>query len=291
MSIKTILIPHNGSKEANPALDVAFTLGHNLGAHVDVLNVSSDPQDAVPLLGEGMSAAIIEEMLQLSEKEAEERAARAKAAFDDACALYAIKAVDGPTPDGGPSAALQRVTGREDEMVALKGRLADLIVTARPTGDSQALSMMTINAALFETGRPVIIAPPSFPALNGGVGRKVAVSWNGSVEASRAVAAAMPLITRSGGVVVLTVDSDKTPANPAADLATYFAWHGVEAQTKSLTASGGQIGAALLEECKSIGADMLVMGAYTHSRMRQLILGGVTRHILGNAQIPVLLAH
>ncbi len=291
MSIKTILVPQNGAKETNPALDVAFTLGRNLSAHVNVLNVSSDPQDAVPLLGEGMSAAIIEEMLQLSEKEAEERAARARVAFDNACTRYSTTVADQPIPGGGPSASLQRQTGREDEVVALKGRLADLIVAARPDGDNQAISMMTINAALFETGRPVMIAPPSFPDSGGVVGRKVAVSWNGSAEASRAVAAAMPLIARSDGVVVLTADSDKTSSTVASELAAYFAWHGVNAETKSLTASGSHVGATLLEECDAMGIDLLVMGAYTHSRMRQLILGGVTRHVLSEAQIPVLMAH
>jgi len=291
MPIKTILTPHNGTNEARSALDAAFTLGRDLGAHVTVLNVTSDPQDAVPLLGEGMSAAIIEEMLQLSEREASERAARAAAAFDDACTLYSTAVAGVATADGGASASLERVTGREDEVIAMKGRLSDLIVVARPVGDGQAVSMMTVNAALFETGRPVMVAPPSFPVVDGVVGRKIAVSWNGSVEASRAVAAAMPLIARSEGVVVLTADSDKTTSNLAAELAAYFAWHGVDAETKELEASGGHVGEALLTECGMIGADLLVMGAYTHSRMRQMILGGVTRHVLGEAEIPVLMAH
>jgi len=291
MPIKTILIPHNGTKEVNSALNVAFTLGRDMGAHIDVLNVSSDPQDAVPLLGEGMSAAIIEEMLQLSEKEAEERAVRARAAFDDACALYSVAVADSPSGAGGASASLHRITGREDEVIALKGRLSDLIVAARPSGENQAVSTMTINAALFETGRPVMIAPPKFSISEGAIGRKVAVSWNGSAEASRAVAAAMPLITRSNGVVVLSAESDKTSSSIASELADYFAWHGVSAEIKTLAASGSHVGAALLDECSASGADLLVMGAYTHSRMRQMILGGVTRHVLSEAEIPVLMAH
>lgn len=291
MPIKTILTPHNGTKEVQPGLEVAFTLGRRLGAHINVLHVSSDPQDAVPLLGEGMSAAIIEEMLLLSEKEAEERAERAQAAFSDACSRYAVTAVEVPDGRTDAGASLERVTGREDEVVALKGRLSDLIVAARPTGDNQAISTMSINAALFETGRPVMIAPPSFPPVDGGIGRKIAVSWNGSAEASRAVAAAMPLIALSDGVVVLTADSAKTSSNVAEELATYFAWHGVNAETRELKSSGGNVGSALLDECATIGADLLVMGAYTHSRMRQLILGGVTRHILSEAEIPILMAH
>ncbi len=291
MSIKTILTPHNGTREAHPALDVAFTLGRNLGAHVNVVNVNSDPQDAVPLLGEGMSAAIIEEMLQLSEIESEECADRARAAFGDACDLYSIVPTDVPLSGGGASAALHRVNGREDEVVAKMGRLSDLIVTARPSGDNQAISMMTINAALFETGRPAMIAPPAFATSGGVIGRKIAVSWNGSAEASRAVAAALPLIAWADDMVVLSADSDKTTSDVAAELAAYLAWHGIDAKTRRLAASGGHVGAALLAECEAMGADLLVMGAYTHSRMRQLILGGVTHHVLAEAQIPVLMAH
>ena len=108
---------------------------------------------------------------------------------------------------------------------------------------------------------------------------------------ARAVAAAIPLIQRSEGVVILSADSDKTSSDIAPKLADYFNWHGVTAEIRSMKESGAQIGAALLAESAVVGADMLVMGAYTHSRMRQLILGGVTRHILAEATLPVLMAH
>ena len=291
MSIKTILTPYNGTDEAQPALDVAFTLGRDLGAHVNVLHVSANPQDSVPLLGEGMSAAIIEEMLQLSENESSERASRAQLNFDKTCGRYATAVAQTSAAGKGASAEFSRETGREDEILAVKGRLSDLIVAAQPVGDNQAVSMMTINAALFETGRPVVIAPPSFPATGALCGRKVVVSWNGSAEASRAVAAAMPLITRAESVVVLRADGDKSSSDMASELVAYFAWHGINADTKLLNASGSHVGPDLLDECGAVGADLLVMGAYTHSRMRQLILGGVTRHILSESQIPVLMAH
>ena len=287
MPIKTILVPIDGTEACRTALDAAFVLGRDLAAHVDVLSIANDPKDAVPLLGEGMSAAIIEEMIELAEAESSERAARAEALFEDACRRHGLSRQDDPPSTGEGSAALTQRIGREDELAAEKGRLADLAVVARPTEQSEPSLAMTINAVLFETGRPVLVAPPTPPDV---IGRKIAVSWNGSAESSRAVAAAMPLIARSEGVVILTAESDKTSAEVAPELATYFAWHGVTAETRTLP-GGSQVGEVLLEDCAVIGADLLVMGAYTHSRMRQLILGGVTKHVLGNAQLPVLMAH
>ncbi|MBL6931430.1 MAG: universal stress protein [Rhodospirillales bacterium] len=287
MSIKTILVPVDGTETSRAALDVAFMVGRDLVAHVDVLHVATDSKDAVPLLGEGMSAAIIEEMIQLAENESSERTARAVAMYEDARNRFGLDAQEAPPLGDGGSTALIQCVGREDEMTAARGRLADLVVATRPTAQSEATLTMTINAALFETGRPVLVAPPKTPET---LGKKIAVSWNGSAEASRAVAAAMPLIVRSQGVVIMTAENDRTLSEVAPELATYFAWHGVNAEIRSLP-GGSQVGHVLLEDCLAVGADLLVMGAYTHSRMLQLILGGVTKHVLASAELPVLMAH
>lgn len=288
MSIRTIMVPLDGVAVAPPAMQAAFMLARDIGAHVGVVHIAADVKEAVPLLGEGMSAAIIEEMIQLAEKDAAEKAAAATALFDDYCGRYGLVVCDRPPCDAAGSASLSTETGHDDELTALRGRLADLIVVSRPTGDSPSSVSRILNAALFETGRPVLVAPPT---QAGEFGRKIVISWNGSAEASRAVAAAVPLIQRSEQVVILTADSDKTSSEIAPQLADYFAWHGVTAEVRKLSESGSQVGAALLAECAVIGADMLVMGAYTHSRMRQLILGGVTSHILSEARLPVLMAH
>lgn len=287
MAIKTILVPIDGTETSRSALDVAFMLGRDLTAHVDVLHVATDPKDAVPLLGEGMSAAIIEEMIQLAENEASERTARTEAMFDDARGRFDLAIQESPPLGNACSTALIQSVGREDDLTAIKGRLADLVVVSRPTERTDTALAMTINAAIFETGRPVLVAPPQIPDA---IGKKIAVSWNGSAEASRAVAAAMPLIVRSEGVVIMTAESDGTSSEVASKLATYFAWHGVNAESRILP-GGSQVGEVLLEDCVVSGVDLLVMGAYTHSRMRQMILGGVTKHVLGCAELPVLMSH
>ena len=289
MSIKSILVPVDGTEGARPALEMAFAVGKQFSAHVDVLHVSADPKDAVPLLGEGMSGAMIEEMIDYAEKEAAERAASGRRMFDEVCARDSVSVTGTPPAADTVSAAWVEVVGRDNEAVARRGRLADLIVAGRPTADGDPSATMVLNGALFETGRPVLVAPPGVsPAA---VGSKVAIAWNLNAEAARAVAAAIPFLSRAESVVVVTAESKRTSSDAAGELVPYLAWHGISAATKAIPPSRRAIGEALLGACADIGADLLVMGAYTHGRVRQLILGGVTRHVLAEATIPVLMVH
>lgn len=290
MAIKTILIPVNGTEASRPAMEMAFTLGRDLAAHVTVLHVSADARDALPLMGEGLSGAMIEELLDLAEHEIVERRDGAQAMFEAFCERFQIPVVETPRePDAGASTHWLREKGAEDARVANRGRLADLIVLATPAGQDEAMRRMTLNAALFETGRPVLVAPASVPAT---IGQHVAIAWNGSAEAARAVSAALPLMERAEKITVLGVETQKTPGTAAGDLAGFLAWHGIEAEAFTLaSAPDRSVGELLLTHCTEAGADMLVMGAYTHSRMRELIMGGVTRHVLGGAAVPVLMAH
>lgn len=289
MSIRTILVPFDGSEASKPALDTALAVGRKIDAHVDVLHVSVDARDVVPLLGEGMSGAMIEEMFGLAEKEAADRLEKARRMFDEACA-GAVPMVEQP-PEGagevGFSVTWSEQTGREDEIIGNRGRLADLVVVARTMPDSTASAAQILNTALFESGHPVLVAAGSAPVL----GTRVAIAWNGSAQAARAVTASIPFLQRAGGVTILTADSAATSVDVVPALIDYLAWHGVAADARTSSAAGRHVGEVMLKECVDLGAEMLVMGAYTHSRMRQLILGGVTRYVLAEAKIPLFMAH
>lgn len=288
MTIRTILVPVDGSEAAKPVMECGLALGRDLDAHVVVLHVRPDPNDTIPLLGEGMSVSMIEDMIEHANKEGVERTARGRRMFDDLVKNLSMPVKDAPEA-AGASAQWSEEVGRDDEITARRGRLTDLIVVGRPTPSSDASSTMTLNAALFDSGRPVLVVPPDGAA---GFGKNIAISWNGSAESARAVGSAMPLIGRAGKVTVLTAASDRTSAARAPELATYLEWRGISPATRSFTPENRQsIGAALLAECAEAGVDLLVMGAYTHSRMRQLILGGVTRHVLEEASIPLFMAH
>jgi nucleotide-binding universal stress UspA family protein len=287
MPIKTILVPVDGTAASARCLETAVqvALAHN--GHVEVFHVRADPKDAVPLLGEGMSGAMIEEMIELAEKEADDRSATARKMFDDSIAAHGLPYVDEPQLVDKAAASWVELVGREDEAVAVRARLADLSVIARPTPDSDLPSSMTLNAALFETGRPVLVVPP---VLAKSIGKRLAISWNGSAESARAVAGGMPFLRLAETVRAMAVHSAKTPPTAARDLSEYLGWHGITSVTEPIEPEGRAVGEAVLRTCSEDNVDMLIMGAYTHSRLRQLILGGVTRHVLENAKIPVLMA-
>ena len=285
MSIRKILVPVDGTPAARPVLETAFAVGRHFAAHVEALHVRPDPRDAIPLVGEGMSGAMIEELITITEEEGASRAATARAMFDEIREAADIP-IAGKPSSAELSAAWLEETGREDETTVRRGRLADLVVVGRPTVQAEAPSRMTFNAALFETGRPVLVAP--LQAVQS-IGRTIAIAWSGSAEASRAVAAALPFIGKAEASVILSIADDDAAGTAGVELADYLAWHGLAAGCHTVAGEGVAVGEALLKACA--GVDLLVMGAYTHSRLRQLILGGTTRHVLEHAAIPLLMAH
>jgi len=286
--IKTILTIAGSADSAVPAIETAFQVGQGLGAHVTVLHVRADPASAVPYVGEAMAGALVEEMMAAAERDGQARAEAMRAAFDAVVQARGVSLRDGPPPLDTVTGEWMLRDGGEPEEVAALGRVSDLIVSGRPQADSDLPSMVTLNAALMETGRPVLVAPPETPSS---VGRTVAIAWNGSPEAARAVQGAMPFLERAKTVTILA-GAEAGAVSGAGDLARHLAWHGVEAQIYDVRGHhGDEVGKTLLTQCDQRAADLLVMGAYTHSRLRQLILGGVTRYILDHATLPVLLSH
>jgi len=288
MAIRTILIPNDGSDKIRPSLELGFKAARDLEAHCVVLHVRSDPLDSMPIMIEGASASMIEQIIGVAAAEADQRAAAAHKLFDDCRREAGIAVEADPHGAVGGSAAWLEKTGREDDAIAAAGRLADLIVVGRPEPDQQVSSGLVLNAALFETGRPVLVTPPGGAAH---FGRRMAIAWNASPQAARAVAAALPVLSRAGNVAVMAVEADRAMDEDVDNLVTYLSRHGIEAISRPVAVDGLSVAAALLAECGKLDADCLVMGAYTHSRMRQLILGGVTSHVLDNAEIPLFMAH
>ena len=148
--------------------------------------------------------------------------------------------------------------------------------------------MHTLEAALFETGRPILIAPPSAPVT---LGESIAIAWNGSTETSRAVAFAMPILQKAKKVVVLTIEDAMVPGPMGSEVAKHLNRNGIEASAVVRAAGKRSLGEAMLEESAQQGADLVVKGAYTNSRLRQMIFGGATSHILAYTELPVLMAH
>lgn len=290
MTLRTLLVSANGTKESQTLLESAFKSAQQIGAHLTVMHVRTDPRETIPLLGEGMSVGMIDDMTQLAEEEGNKRVAKAREQFEDCVSKFSAVETEHPSASGY-STTWKEVSGREDEMVAQYGRMVDLILVSRPDANTEVGHTLVLNAALFDTGRPALVVPPNGISGSEGIGKKIVISWNGSPQSARAVSSALPLLKNADDVSVFTIESSTTPAVASAGMTDYMAYHGVNASLHTLTGSGTSVGEALLKEVKSLGADMVVMGAYTHSRMRQLILGGVTRHVLEEATVPLFMAH
>jgi nucleotide-binding universal stress UspA family protein len=175
-----------------------------------------------------------------------------------------------------------------DTFIGSYGRVFDLVVLGRPGRAPQNPRMVPLEAALFESGRPVLITPPAPPKE---LGRSVLVAWNGSTEQARANAFAMPLLRGANDVTVLTVEGGMTPGPTGDEAALHLVRNGVPATAVTVAPAGRTTGETILDHAKLRGCDLIVKGAYAQSRLRQMIFGGATRHILSHATLPVLMAH
>ena len=288
--MRTILLPVDGASDNECLINAAFDIARVFDAHVEVLHVRADPRDAVPLFGEGMSGDMIEEMIEAADKNAVTRAKELERLFVRLYSSRDLTHTTMPVDEGSAATVEWRETmGREDETVAWRGRLADLIVTMRPDEDASPMRSLTQQAALFECGRPVMVLPPR--AEPQGIGSNIAIAWNGTPQAARAVQGAMGFISNAEKVAVLTCGTERTEADAATELQGYLAWHGVSSNVVDCGQSNNDIGEALLAGCANIGADMLVCGAYSHSRLLQTVMGGVTSSLMEQATLPVLFSH
>lgn len=175
-----------------------------------------------------------------------------------------------------------------DEGIGEYGRIFDVIAVGRPAAGIHQPRKSTLEWALFECGRPLLIAPPQAPVK---LGECIAIAWNASPESARSVAFAMPLLLAAQDVPVMMVPGTRLAGPDENQLVTSLRRHGVPARTVPTNDTPKGPGHAVLETAYSLGADLLVKGGYTQSRMRQFIFGGPTSQILAEANLPVFMAH
>lgn len=283
MGFKTILVPLNGGGLNKAVLATAVAAAQRFAAHLEVLFVRPDPQAALPFATMGMTGSLKKAVIDAAVRNSAEKAAQVRSAFEQLCRENEITISGDPSDRAKPTAARREETGRENEVLTQRGRLSDLIFVVRP--DESPFAAQTLETALMETGRPVVVVPPTPQPC---IASRITIGWNASAEAARAVAEAMPCLTSADNVTVL---ASQTRAASAQDLADYLIWHGIEPALKIFETGSRSVGETLLAESREFGADLLVVGGYTHTRARQLLFGGVTRHIFEAADIPVLMAH
>lgn len=305
MPIRNILVPIVARVAPAAQLDAALKLARRVEGHINAVYLRSDYQTILRSLSLIGSTALLgpswlpgTSLLSMQESEQRDRAieAEARTSFDlwrrqNALASEPINAELRST-----YACWSVQAGPIEAAILAHGRLSDLIVISYPGADDVTAAIF--DSAVFDTGRPVLLVPKNVPD---DLLRHVMIAWNGSLEATRAVAGALPLLHEADRVSVFTSRShtDSAPEDAPATaeqalltgLPDYLIWHGIRASALHPLADETPIGAALLQAASDQEATLVVMGGYTRTRVRQFLLGGVTRHLLQNPAIPVIMAH
>jgi nucleotide-binding universal stress UspA family protein len=287
MPYRQILQPVSTTASGRTALALAMRIAKDFGAHLNAVMVRLDAHDATPFAGEGMSRVMIEDMIAAAEAGDRERGAEAAVLFETLRHNYGLKLAGSEPVPGEASASLSTVRGSGEVVVAALARLADLTILPHPGEDEGVEAQDCLHAVLFDSGHPVLIAPNEAPDR---IGARCCLAWNGTVEAAAALAAMLPWLQRAGAVRILHAEDYQRRGPHAADLLPYLRLHGVEADIAGFAPLNRDVGAGMLAAAQEFDADLLGMGAYSHSRLRQMILGGVTRHVLGCAPMAVLMS-
>ena len=279
MKLCDILVHLDTSPRALIRLDSAVALARQHGAHLTALQVIDVAVPVMAMGDGGGGGAVIAELMEQMRQSALVAGQKLKAAFEAALARE------------GVMGEWRQVEGTTPEILALHGRYADLLVLGQDDPESDHAGLL--EAVLFDSGRPVLAIP--FAGQFKSIGKRVLVGWNASREASRAVHDALPLLAKAESACVFLANPKRGLGahgeEPGSDIARHLARHGLKVEVAKAVADDVADSALLLNHASDMGADLLVMGAYGHSRLREFILGGVTRSLLREMTVPVLLSH
>jgi len=286
--IKTILASLNGFGSDRNILDAAVAIAKADGAHIDCIHTRIDTAEMVAWVDRrtvGYDAGLQKLAKEIVQKEIA-RAEYAQAEFQDACRRHSLTISMDPGTAVGISIAWKELKGSPNETV-VQAWYHDLIVMAR----TAELSGAWIQNVLMKAGRPVLLTPEK-PVET--IGRRVAIAWKPGPEAARAMTAASSILSSADRIILLVTSEDDAHHDAINDAAEYLAqqlqWHGIQAEVKTAAASWS-ISETIKTMAYNCGADLLVMGAYGHSRMREFVSGGVTHDVLADCAIPVFMFH
>lgn len=286
---KFILVHSVGGTADGPVYATALAVARTFSSHLAFLHVRPDVRQEFAALAAAEVGAVsgIGDTMDRMEQEADRQEHDAERAWHDFCDRERLVARTAP-PAEGVSVEWINETGADYAWVAEYGRTADLLVAGR-TSPGGARAVEVLEAALMDSGRPVLIAPTEPPAA---VGRVVAIAWKDTREAAVAVSAALPFIAQAERVIILSVDEgDSAEDRSPEHLQRALRWHNPNVLMHRLMIEARSSSDTLLRAVGRAEADLLVMGGYGHTRLREAVFGGFTRHVLERATLPVLMAH
>lgn len=293
--IKTVLVHLSGTDCDSAVLAMSLQLLKPYAGHMECLRVVPDPaaliaQAAQLDMGTSM---VLADTLGMIEQQGRERTERARIAMEMFCKAENIVRADAPPGPNAVSASWREQPAADefDRIIEL-ARFHDLVVLAGGPERSGRLPAEALGSIVVASGKPVLLAPekPRDRPI-----KTVAIAWKDSPESARAVTAAMPLLAKAERIAVLSANEDDSKAKASLDcsesVVQQLRWHGLNAHGHFVIPAGRTVPNAILESAHGFNADLLVMGGYGHSRLREFVFGGFTQHILAGVGIPVLMFH
>lgn len=288
MAIKTVLTPLYDSALDTLVVDAAAKLARQFNAHIETLLMRVPFDFVTGFISSRIDTKHYRELLNrlAHQIESEENTEREK--FEKIMHNAGIVLSDEPSSNAKPSASWRVETGDPADVLARCGGAFDLIVVGHPSSSSEiSKSSQILDAAIFNTARPVLLTSQKIaPTL----GEVILLAWNRGIPAGRALLSAHPFLEKAKRVVILTITTEAKQGPEPEDIAKNLAWHGISTEVKRVPPSSRAVADTITNEAKAIGADLLVMGAYSQSRVRERVLGGVTKAIMARADLPVLMA-
>jgi len=284
--MRVIFIPVADRPECARALQVAFNLGQQLGANLCGCHIRPHGRSEVSLSSALGSFEDYDGSWEnvWKGKKTQKSAAPARLLFAKIAERQHYELIKKPRPT--PGAVWQEKVGSPDKLLSIMGPISDLIVVSRPPAKGGKIARLFMLAALLNSARPVLVLPQSGVPV---IGKRISIAWNQSAQAAQAVAAAMPLLRLAEQVSIITCGAEREVGPKSTQLATYLRFWGVKAER--IRTRGSDDARALVKAHKESRSDLLVMGAYSRSRLRQRIFGGVTEFMLYQANVPVLMLH
>jgi nucleotide-binding universal stress UspA family protein len=286
--MRVIFIPVADRPECAVALNAAFAFGHIVGASVIGCHIRPHSDSPIRLPSNLNLSKLTDEDFEWQAasktKDTEKARTSAKALFSRLAERHGYKLLRHPRAK--PGAVWMEKTGSPNKVIGIMGPMADLLVLSRPSTKGGKLARIFLSASLLKSSRPVLVLPQTEKRT---VGKRICIAWNQSVEAAQAVAATMPLLTQADRVSIVTCGAETRAGPKSGQLAAYLKYWGI--QSEHVSTQGKDEPKEIVAAYKSTDSDLLLMGAYSRSRMSQLVFGGVTEYMLKRTSIPVLMLH
>ncbi len=276
--MKTILLPVEQHRYMESVFKTAYLAANLFGSRVSAISLKPNIVDFI-----APDPVVV--VLPQPEEQDEDTEQEARQTFDALCTAHGVS--DQKNESGARfvwkgSASIDAIS------IGAYGRVHDITILGRPGIGRNEPRMSTLEAALFESGRPVLMAPPTPPST---LGQHILIHWNASMESARALTASMYFLRAAKQVTILAPQTDTELFPPATDLQEYFAEHDIKADIDTVNARGKNQGQLAIEESERLGCDLILKGAYTQSRLRQMIFGGATNQLIQASPVPVLFRH